>query len=275
MLDASSLQRQLRQLERGRQSPRAFLETLARLPYARLGWARFDTHRHLRRGIPEAILADGKTPQQLARLARQLTASRHPVLITRLSPATFEAVQPSCPFLQYHPLARLAQWSPGRLTLRGCVAVVTGGTADVPVAEEAAVTLAWLGSRAMRLYDVGVAGLHRLLDQLPVLRRARALVVVAGMEGALPSVVAGLVRAPVVAVPTSVGYGAGFHGLAPLLAMLNSCAPGVGVVNIDNGFGAACLAHLINCPWSPAGEPARRNPERPARKLWRGVEGPR
>ncbi|MBI4340849.1 MAG: nickel pincer cofactor biosynthesis protein LarB [Candidatus Omnitrophica bacterium] len=222
-------------------------ERIARWPYENLGWARLDTHRRRRRGYPEVVLAEGKTAEQLIRIIRRFASRREALLLTRLSPQLFQAIHTACPALRYHPLARVACAAPRRRDpLEGMVAVVTAGTSDVPVAEEAAVTLEWLGSRPARLYDVGVAGIHRLLSQLPLLRRARAIIVVAGMEGALASVVAGVVHCPVVAVPTSVGYGAAFQGVAPLLAMLNSCVPGVGVVNIDNGFGAACLAHMIN-----------------------------
>jgi NCAIR mutase (PurE)-related protein len=214
-----------------------------------VGFARVDTHRRARRGVPEIIFGEGKTPHQIIRIARALQRAGEPVMITRLAPATFPAVQQAVPALRYHPLARLAYEPPATPRfLRGCVPVITGGTSDLPVAEEAAVTLEWLGSRPVRLYDVGVAGVHRLLREWRLLRRARVIIAVAGMEGALASVVAGLVRCPVVAVPTSVGYGASFQGLAPLLTMLNSCVPGIGVVNIDNGFGGAYLAHAINCP---------------------------
>lgn len=207
---------------------------------------RLDMLRHRRRGVPEIIFGAGKTPAQLVRMARQLRRAGQPVLITRLESDFVPALQRALPSLRYSLVARLA-WQ-GRLSRSpgGLVVVVTAGTADIPVAEEAAQTLSWLGSRVARMFDVGVAGLHRVLERQALLRRARAVVVVAGMEGALASVVGGLVRCPVVAVPTSTGYGANFQGLAPLLTMLNSCAPGVGVVNIDNGFGGAYLAHLIN-----------------------------
>jgi len=243
------LRRWLREVQAGRLAPGALLRELKRLPFENLGFARLDTHRRLRRGLPEIIFGHGKSPQQLIAIVRRLTHARELVLLTRLEPPAFEAIQEALPRLglRYDPLARLAYYPPrSRRSLRGCVLVVTGGTSDLPIAQEAAVTLELLGSRAARLYDVGVAGLHRLLAQWPLLRRARVIVVIAGMEGALASVVAGLVGCPVIAVPTSVGYGAHFQGIAPLLTMLNSCAPGIGVVNIDNGFGAGYLAHLIN-----------------------------
>ena len=247
MLDERRLRRWLTEVRDGRLAPRVVVETLRHLPFEDLGFARLDTHRRLRRGLPEVILGEGKTPQQLIRIARRMSRMGESVLVTRLDPQAFQAVRRALPFLRYDPVARLAyRPAASRRRLRGFVPVMTGGTSDVPVAEEAALTLELLGSRAARVYDVGVAGVHRLLAQWRLLRRSRAIVVVAGMEGALASVVAGLVSCPVIAAPTSVGYGASFQGLAPLLTMLNSCVPGVGVVNIDNGFGAAYLAHLIN-----------------------------
>ncbi len=214
---------------------------------ADLRFARVDLARSRRCGLAEVIYCPGKTPAQVARIAGALVAAGQNVLATRASPEQAEAVRGRHPGAVYHRAARL-------IALRarppawpiGSVAVVCAGTADLPVAEEAALTAAFMGARVVRVYDVGVAGLHRLLARVAVLRRARALVVVAGMEGALPSVVGGLVDRPIVAVPTSVGYGVHFGGLAPLLAMLNACAPGVTVVNIDNGFGAGVAAALIN-----------------------------
>ncbi len=250
MLTERRLHRWIRDVRNGHRSPQSLVQELRRLPFDNLGFAKLDTHRRLRRGVPEAVWAEGKTVQQLITIVRRLAAVQEPVLLTRLDAQAFSAVHAAVPQLRYDPVARLGYWPPpGRRRIRrGLVAVVTGGTSDVPVAEEAALTLELLGSRTARLYDVGVAGLHRLLTQWPLLQRARVIIVIAGMEGALASVVAGLVRCPVVAVPTSVGYGASFQGIAPLLTMLNSCAPGVGVVNIDNGFGAAYLAHVINQP---------------------------
>ena len=208
---------------------------------------RLDTHRQRRRGIPEIILGQGKTPSQVIRIARRVLAARQLLLITRLEPRAFQDVHSALPLLRYDPIARMAFHVPAARPRRdGLVAVVTGGTSDLPIAEEAVVTLDVLGSRAVRLYDVGVAGVHRVLRHQAMLQQARVVVVVAGMEGALASVVAGLARCPVIAVPTSIGYGANFEGLAALLTMLNSCVPGIGVVNIDNGFGAGYLAHVIN-----------------------------
>ncbi len=242
-------------LAAGRISPEQGLQRLRDLPQEDLGFARLDHHRPLRTGLPEVVYGAGKTAEQVVAIVARLKARAHPVLVTRLDPAVHAACgrdldagheRPGT----WCPLSRTWRWSPAPVqpTGAGTVAVVCAGTSDLPVAEEAAVTLELFGNRTERVTDVGVAGLHRLLAHLPRLRAARALVVVAGMEGALPSVVAGLVRVPIVAVPTSVGYGASFGGLAALLAMLNSCAPGVTVVNIDNGFGAACAAHLINHP---------------------------
>lgn len=220
---------------------------MRRWPVEHLGIARLDTHRRQRRGVPEVILGSGKSPKQLMRIANRLAGTGSPVLITRLEPDTFHALARGVPGLRYVTAARIAYRLPRRpRRALGLVAVVTGGTSDIPIAEEAVTTLQLLGSRAVRLYDVGVAGVHRLLRHWALLRRSQAIVVVAGMEGALASVVAGLVRCPVIAVPTSVGYGASFGGIAALLTMLNSCVPGIGVVNIDNGFGGAYLAHVVN-----------------------------
>jgi pyridinium-3,5-biscarboxylic acid mononucleotide synthase len=216
------------------------------LPYEDLGYARVDHHRALREGFPEVILGLGKTPQQVAGIAQSLSRQSDRLLVTRAEPAAYEAVHDVLPDAVYHDVARLIVLNRREATGLPGVAVVCAGTADLPVAEEAAVTAETIGSEVERVYDVGVAGIHRLFASLPLLRAARAIVVVAGMEGALPSVVAGLVPAPVLAVPTSVGYGASLGGLAALLTMLNSCAAGVSVVNIDNGFGAGYVAAVIN-----------------------------
>lgn len=192
------------------------------------------------------VLGEGKTRQQVVAIAERVAAGADRLLVTRVDAACYRAIRERLPDAVYHPTARAVTLDRAHEPRRPGVAVLCAGTSDLPVAEEAAVTAELMGSAVDRMYDVGVAGLHRLLDRLERLRAARALVVAAGMEGALPSVVAGLVAAPVIAVPTSVGYGASFRGLAPLLAMLNSCAPGVAVVNIDNGFGAGYLAAVIN-----------------------------
>ena len=226
-------------------------------PLADLGFARVDTHRALRKGFPEVIYGAGKTARQVARIAAQLAARERRVLITRLSPEQARAVRRKFKSAVYHQAARCLTLETKPLPKRpGLIAVLCAGTSDLPVAEEAAVTADIMGNQVERIYDVGVAGLHRLLGHLDLIQRAQVLVVVAGMEGALPSVVAGLVSRPVIALPTSVGYGASLGGLAALLAMLNSCGSGVTVVNIDNGFGAGYAASQINQLASPA---RRRN----------------
>jgi hypothetical protein len=222
-------------------------------PVADLGFARVDTHRALRKGFPEVIYAAGKTAQQVVQIAAHLTARERRVLITRLSAEQAQAVRKQFKWAVHHDAARCITLEKTPLPKRpGVVAVICAGTSDLPVAEEAAVTADIMGNRVERIYDVGVAGLHRLLGQLEAIQRAHVVVVAAGMEGALPSVVAGLVSRPVIAVPTSVGYGASFGGLAALLGMLNSCGSGVTVVNIDNGFGAGYAASQINELASPA-----------------------
>ncbi len=237
----------LRQVEAGELSPEKALSLLGSYPYSELDFAKVDLQREVTRGTPEVIYSPGKTPAQIAAIAAELRDNGSNVLATRLDPAAYEAVSAILPGGDYKPVSRTLTFmvkdpDPGV----GTVAVVTAGTSDIPVAEEAAVTSEFLGNRTERVFDVGVAGLHRLFGRLDALREARVIITVAGMEGALPSVVAGLVKAPVIAVPTSIGYGASFHGLAALLAMLNSCPGGVAVVNIDNGFGAALMASQIN-----------------------------
>jgi len=226
---------------------------LRALPYEDLGFAKVDHHRAIRQGFPEVIFGQGKSPEQVAAIAERLAARSDRLLVTRVDPECYEAVRACLPEARYNAVARAITLnrSGSAPSLPG-VSLVCGGTADLPVAEEAAVTAELMDSVVDRIYDVGVAGIHRLLDCLSRLHEARVVVVVAGMEWALPSVVGGLVSAPVIAVPTSVGYGASFGGLAPLLAMLNSCAAGVAVVNIDNGFGAGYLAALINRLGPPA-----------------------
>jgi NCAIR mutase (PurE)-related protein len=216
-------------------------------PFEDLGFARVDTHRHLRQGFPEVILGLGKTSAQIAAVAQRIVARGQSLLVTRASPEAWDAVRLVTPAATYHDEARAITLKQGDIAPGiGTVLIACAGTSDLPVAEEAAVTAEIMGNAVDRLYDVGVAGLHRLLHEHERLRRARVLIVVAGMEGALPSVIGGLVQVPVIAVPTSVGYGASYQGIAALLGMLNSCASGVAVVNIDNGFGAACLASRIN-----------------------------
>jgi NCAIR mutase (PurE)-related protein len=222
------------------------IETLRDLPYEDLGHTKVDHHRQLRNGFPEVIYGAGKTPEQIATIFTALRR-RGNVLVTRASKEAADAVKQNCPAAVYNPTARTITFEGFPLPKRnGTVAIVTAGTSDLPVAEEARVTSAIFGNPTELYSDVGVAGIHRLFDRLDDLRKAAVLIVVAGMEGALASVVAGMVDRPVIAVPTSVGYGASFQGLAALLGMLTSCASGISVVNIDNGFGAACAATRMN-----------------------------
>ncbi len=237
----------LARVGKGEISPEKACEKLKHYPYQDLGYAKIDHHRELRKGMPEVIYGEGKSDAQIIGIAREIVKRGSNLLVTRIGEATFKKLKKAVPQAKYDADARAAylkqkKAEPGK----GLIAVMTAGTSDVPVGEEAALTCEMLGNEVDRVYDVGVAGLHRLLGEYDKLSRARVVIVAAGMEGALPSVVAGLVSVPVVAVPTSVGYGASFKGVAALLAMLNSCPGGVGVVNIDNGFGAACLASLIN-----------------------------
>lgn len=233
--------------------PEEAYQRLKNLPYEDLGFARVDHHRSLRNGLPEVIYCEGKTPEQILILIRKMNQAESDVLATRLPPEQYEQIRSQLPSEAYYNaegrtlvLAR----KPDRKKV-GHILILTAGTSDIPIAEEAVATAELLGSRVETAYDVGVAGIHRLLDKMEQLREARVIIVVAGMDGALPSVVGGLVECPVIAVPTRVGYGAAFEGLAALLTMLNACAPGVSVVNIENGFGAACLAHRINILGEP------------------------
>ncbi len=240
-MDQERLRELLERVRSGELELGAAVEVLSRLPFADLGYARVDHHRALRQGVPEVILASGKTPEQIIGVARRLEEAGDNVLITRLAAEPARAVLEALPRLSYSPSARTASLLQRAPALREGppVAVVTAGTSDIPVAEEALETLRMSGVPAVSVFDVGVAGLHRLLGNLDAIDKARALIVVAGMEGALPSVVGGLVSVPVIAVPTSIGYGTAFGGVAALLGMLTSCASGITVVNIDNGFGAA------------------------------------
>jgi NCAIR mutase (PurE)-related protein len=241
-------------------SPEAALKDLAALPYADLGFAKLDLHRELRNGHPEAVYAEGKRTADLLEIAARFLSAHGRVLVTRLSHEGAAALRQAYPQATYHERARI--WTAGtpREPLPGRIAVLAAGTSDLAVAEEAAVCATWFGHTVTRTFDVGVAGIHRLLGNLAEVRQADVVVAVAGMDGALPTVVASLVAAPVVAVPTSVGYGASFGGLAALLTMLNGCAPGVGVVNIDNGFGAAVLASRIARRMQKPAEEAARQP---------------
>ncbi len=246
-MNQEKLLRLLEQVRAGKLTSEEALERLRVLPYEDLGFARMDNHRAIRQGFPEVIFCQGKTVAQIGAIAERLLERHDTLLATRATPEMFEAVKEISPRAQYHPLSRAIVVKPLRpAPPMGHVVVLSAGTSDIPVAEEAAVTADVLGSYVETVYDVGVAGLHRILDKQATLNAARVLIVVAGMDGVLPSVVGGLVAKPVIAVPTSIGYGANFQGLAPLLTMLNSCASGLAVVNIDNGFGAGVLAHRIN-----------------------------
>lgn len=236
----------LRSVAEGATAPENALLKLKEAPFEDLGYAKVDFHRPVRQGAAEVIYGAGKTTEQIAGIARTMgERGCRNILVTRIGPEVAEAVAQSVP-LEYHASARLGLAFPGEQKRRGNIVVATGGTSDIPVAEEAALTAEAMGNHVTRLYDVGVAGLHRLLSNLDTLMAARCVVTVAGMEGALASVVGGLVDCPVIAVPTSVGYGASFGGFSALLSMLNSCASGCSVVNIDNGFGAGYLASRIN-----------------------------
>lgn len=249
---ANDLDDILSRVQSGALSPEEAKELLSNI--RDIGFARIDTGRARRKGFSEVVFAEGKSPEQVVRIIEQLRSSEARILATRVPAATAEAVLAKWPDMRHNEAARTLLWlregEPER-RFEGYIAVVSGGTSDIPVAEEAAVTAEALGAEARRVYDVGVAGIHRLFAHIDVIRQATAVVVVAGMEGALGSVVAGLVPCPVVSVPTSVGYGANFGGMAALLTMLNSCAPGISVVNIDNGFGAGYFAALVCRQASP------------------------
>jgi NCAIR mutase (PurE)-related protein len=250
-MDPKRLERLLERVKSGEVGIAEALGELGSLPYKDLGYARVDHHRALRQGIPEVIWADGKTPEQVIGVAEELVKGGHDVLVTRLSAEAARAVTAHLPMLEYNPVARTARYKQGGREPRmaGFVGVVTAGTSDIPVAEEALETLAMCGVPTEKIFDVGVAGIHRLLGEVDRLRAARALIVVAGMEGALASVLGGLVAAPIIAVPTSIGYGVSLGGIATLFSMLTSCASGLTVVNIDNGFGAAiAVVRILNAP---------------------------
>lgn len=247
-MDSEHIAHLLERVRQGKLSVSQALARLRHLPFEDLGFAKVDHHRALRQGFPEVIMGQGKEPKEIAAIIRALMRKKSNVLVTRLSAEKMASLRKTINRLNYHAAARAATWveRPIKITGRGTVLVICAGTSDIPVAEEAVVTAMMTGNRVEKLFDVGVAGIHRLLDNRRQLNEAAVLIVVAGMEGALPSVVAGLVDKPVIAVPTSVGYGASFNGLSALLGMLNSCAAGVTVVNIDNGFGAGFAASLIN-----------------------------
>ncbi|MDP3804817.1 MAG: nickel pincer cofactor biosynthesis protein LarB [Candidatus Omnitrophota bacterium] len=237
----------LKNLERGRISRKTALAGLKDLPYKDLGFAKVDCHRSLRRGFPEVIFGKGKTHDQILKIAKSIISYDGILLITHADEKVFLKLKKLYPKIKYGKSSRAIYFRKDAPRLKnGTVLIITAGTADSPVAEEARITLELMGNKVDVLYDVGVAGLHRVLDKKDALEKASVIIVIAGMEGALASVVSGLVSKPVIAVPTSVGYGASFNGIAPLLTMMNSCSPGVAVVNIDNGFGAGYFASLIN-----------------------------
>jgi hypothetical protein len=249
-MDQQELLKILEAVRSGEVSTAKAIERLKHLPFEDLGFAKVDHHRALRQGFAEVILGKGKTPQQVAEIVKAMLGkkvSQHNILVTRADAKIFAAVKRVSPTAKLHPLSGVITIERSREILgKGTILVVSAGTSDIPVAEEALLTAQMMGNRVEHLYDVGVAGIHRLLEHRENLARARVIICVAGMEGALPSVVGGLVPVPVIAVPTSTGYGASFGGVAALLGMLNSCASNVTVVNIDNGFGAACVASCIN-----------------------------
>jgi hypothetical protein len=246
-MNPQAIERLLNEVREGRTEVNTALERLRHLPFEDLGFAKLDHHRALRTGMPEVIFAQGKTEAQVSAIFAHMAKAGGNVLATRASRAMYDAVAGGEPRAEYHATARAITLTQAASPAgKGTVAVVCAGTSDLPVAEEAAVTARLMGNTVELIADVGVAGIHRLLAQQSALTSARVLIVCAGMEGALPTVVGGLVNAPVLAVPTSVGYGASLGGVAALLGMLNTCSPNISVVNIDNGFGAACIASLIN-----------------------------
>lgn len=249
-MDRDSVRSVLESVSSGEMSVDEALLSLRMEPFQDLGFAKVDHHRGLRQGVPEVVYGAGKTPEQIVSIVRALEGRGGPVIVTRIEPSVAEVISDEID-LDYHGDCRIGVVGPIPEERVGRIAVVAAGTSDIPVAEEAALTAELLGNEVVRVYDVGVAGMHRLLSSMEDVMTARVVVAVAGMEGALASVVGGMVDCPVIAVPTSVGYGASFGGLAALLAMLNSCASGVGVVNIDNGFGAGYLASTINHMRSP------------------------
>jgi len=257
-MNTSKLTKLLQSVRSGKIDVETALDRLKHLPFEDVSYAHIDHHRHLRHGMPEVIYCEGKTLEQVVGITRHMLKAGSDILATRASEAVYEAVKKQDRRAVYHKASRAIVIQDKKKTLTsGIVLVLTAGTSDIPVAEEAAVTAGMLGSTVQTVYDVGVAGIHRILSKRETLDSSRVIVVVAGMDGALPSVVGGLVDKPVIAVPTSVGYGAGFQGLAPLLTMLNSCAAGIAVMNIDNGFGAGVLAHRINL----LGEQTLRKPK--------------
>lgn len=245
-MDENQIKQILEAIAQGKTSVSDGIEALRGFPFETVdGYAVLDNQRELRTGFPEVIFGQGKTDQQIIEIFLRLKAKNPNVMASRVTPEVYERIRAALPFATYDPVARILFTKEVTAAKPG-ITVVTAGTGDIPVAEEAALTAELMGNAVKRIYDVGVSGLHRLIHRLPEIQQATVLIVVAGMEGALASVVGGLVQCPVIAVPTSIGYGASFNGLAALLAMLNSCANGVSVVNIDNGYGAGCIAARIN-----------------------------
>jgi NCAIR mutase (PurE)-related protein len=243
----AQLENVLREVFERKISPEKALRLLKDYPYKDLSFAKIDHHRELRRGFPEMVYGGGKTEDQILKIALEILKKRSNLLVTKVEPAVFKKIKKDIPAIRYNALGKIAYLkkkkpSPGK----GKIVIITAGTSDIPIAEEASVTCDLLGNEVEKIYDVGVAGIHRLFGEIEKIKDARVIIVIAGMEGALPSVIAGITDIPIIGVPTSIGYGASLNGLAALLAMLNSCPGGVGVVNIDNGFGAAYLASLIN-----------------------------
>jgi len=246
-MNAKEVEKLLQEVKKGDTSVEKALEILKNFPYTDLGFARIDHHREMRTGYPEIIYCAGKSVEQVREIFRVMSEKEHSVIGTRANQEMYAEVKSILPDVVYHPLARIISLQKKKpKTPDSMIAIITAGTSDIPVAEEAAITAELLGNNILRIYDAGVAGIHRLVDKLPEIRNCKVVIVIAGMEGALASVVGGLVDKPVIAVPTSVGYGANFGGISALLAMLTSCSTGVTVVNIDNGFGAGFAASMIN-----------------------------
>ena len=247
-MNQDNIKNLLNQVHDNKLTPEEAFNQLKNLPYENLNFAQIDHHRSIRTGMPEVVFCEGKTSNQLIEIINKISASGSNVLATRLSEDAYNKIKDKIPAAaKYQPISRTLTYSKAdKKTLKGLINIITAGTSDIPVAEEAAITAEILGSKVGKIFDVGVAGIHRLFDRLDDIRSSRVVIIVAGMDGALASVVGGLVDQPIIAVPTSVGYGTAFNGLAPLLTMLNSCAAGVATVNIDNGFGAGCIAHRIN-----------------------------
>ncbi len=246
-MNAKEVEKLLKEVKKGETSIEEALEVLKNFPYTDLGFAKIDHHRELRTGYPEIIYCAGKSVGQVSEIFRVMTEKENNVIGTRANQEMYEAVRSISTDAVYYPMARIISLQKNKpKSVESRIAIITAGTSDMPVAEEAAITAELLGNNVLRIYDAGVAGIHRLVDKLPEIRNCRVIIVIAGMEGALASVVGGLVDKPVIAVPTSVGYGANFGGISALLAMLTSCSTGITVVNIDNGFGAGFAASMIN-----------------------------